>query len=464
MYPELEGSDFIVSRDAEVMCKAVDRVLSGKINRLIITVPPGYKKTMLFVIMFVARGLAKNPAARFIHTSYSDKLVNENSSKIRECLSCPTYRQEWNVKLRVDTNTKGLWRTKQGGGLLASPAGGTITGFRAGTLQPGFTGALIIDDPLKPDDMFSKVERDKINQRWHTTFKSRLADEQVPVIVVMQRLHIEDFAGYLLTGGAKEEWHHLYLPVMIDNKSEYPDEFTHGIELSHKLEDGPLWERKHDVAEIEKLKVDQYTYHSQYMQRPIPGGGKIFKEEHFYEYGELPDLLWRAIWVDTAQKTSERNDYTVFQHWGASYDGRAFLIDQARGRYEADELLKTAITFWGKCKKLNGPKYGDLRAMKVEDKSSGTGLIQQLKKRGRFPVEAIPRERDKYTRAMNVVPCFNSGMVMIPGRAPFILDWKLEMLSFDGLGNSHDDQVDPTIDAVEEICVKGGGLSMTDVL
>lgn len=464
LYPELEGVDFIPAADAEVMCRAIDKVVSGKITRLIINVPPGYRKTMLFVIMLVARGLAISKRARFIHTSYSDKLVNDNSTKIREALACPTYKEEWNVKLRADVNTKGLWRTRAGGGLLASPSGGAITGFRAGTLEPGFTGALIIDDPLKPDDMFSKVERDKINDRWHTTFKSRLADEKVPVILIAQRLHLEDLSGYLLKGGSGEEWHHLMLPLVINNADEYPVEFTHGIPLNHKLPDGPLWERKHGLKEIEVLKLHPYTFQSQYMQRPIAGGGNLFKEEHFLSYTDIPDLMWRGIWADTAQKTQERHDYTVLQHWGRGFDGKAYLLDQCRGKYEADELLATAVTFWKKCGLMNGPKYGMLRSVDIEDKSSGTGLIQQLKRRA-VPVRGIERGReDKYTRAMNVIPSFNAGLVMIPKEAHFLVDWKTEMLSFDGLGNSHDDQVDPTIDAVNEICVKGGGLTMQDVV
>lgn len=463
LYPEVEGSEFLDAADARVMCKVIDRVFEGKINRLVVTLPPGYRKTVLFVIMLIARGLAINPAAKFIHTSYSDKLVNENSTKIRDVLSAPSYRQNWNRKLREDVKSKGLWRTKEGGGLLASPAGGTITGFRAGTLDKGFTGALVIDDPLKPDDAFSKVERDAINQRWHTTFKSRLADEKVPVIVVMQRLHQEDFAGYLLAGGAGCEWHHLMLPVLIEENEEYPDEFTHGIPLDHKLPPGPLWSRKHDLKQIESLKKDTYTYNAQYKQRPTAAGGALFHEEHFHEYGELPDLRHRAIWVDSAQKTQERNDYTVFLHAGLGYDGCAYLIDLVRGKFEAPELLTTAQAVWDKALAMNGPKYGVLRSMRIEDKSSGTGLIQQLKRK-RIPVTAIQRTRDKYSRAMDVVPVFNVGSVLVPKNAPWVLNWKIEMIAFDGKGNAHDDQVDATIDAALELVVLKGALRMTDVV
>lgn len=458
IYPEIEGAEFEVGPHIAVICKTLDRVISGEIKRLIINIPPGYLKTVLGVWMFIARGLAINPAAKFIHASYSDALVQENSARVRDILACEAYSTKWQRDLREDTSGKGRWLTEMGGGLLARSSGGQITGFRAGTLQPGFTGAMVLDDPLKPDDALSETARKKINNRWHTTFKSRLGDENAPVIVIMQRLHDDDFSGYLLRGGAGCKWHHLMLPVDIDNSQAYPDQFSHGVPIPHGLPDGPLWPRKHSAEKIRELKYDEYTYAAQYAQRPMIGGGAIFKEDHFRSYMDLPQLKYRKIWADTAQKDKERADYTVFQCWGAGANGKAYLLDQIRARMEAPELLKTAQAFWDKHKTATRPANGTLRAMAIEDKSSGTGLIQQLR-RTAIPVQEIPRNKgqDKYSRALDVVPFFNSGMVEIPNDAPWLLDWKMEMLAFDGRGGGHDDQVDPTMDAVAEICSGSGG-------
>jgi hypothetical protein len=71
-----------------------------------------------------------------------------------------------------------------------------------------------------------------------------LAHEDVPIIVVMQRIHPEDFSGHLLEGNSGETWHHLLLPVEIDNGEKYPDEFAFGIPIDHGLKDGPLWPEK----------------------------------------------------------------------------------------------------------------------------------------------------------------------------------------------------------------------------
>jgi predicted phage terminase large subunit-like protein len=104
---------------------------------------------------------------------------------------------------------------------------------------------------------------------------------------------------------------------------------------------------------------------------------------------------------------------------------------------------------------------GTLRAFAVEDKVSGTGLIQTLKRDG-IPVEAIQRAKDKVTRAHDVVASFASGLVLHPraSEAPWVPAWRAELLSFPQ--GAYDDQCDPTFDAVAEMV--GGGASILDVL
>lgn len=453
-FQEAQGQAFSIGGHHRVMCRALDRVYAGEIKRLIINVPPGYSKTELAVVNFMARGFAINHGARFIHASYAQALALDNSAKARDVIALEGYQALWPVALRADTSAKGLWRTTAGGHVRAAASGEPITGFRAGRmLEEGepwrFTGALIIDDPQKPDDVSSDTTRKFINNRWQNTFKSRLADESVPVIVIMQRLHVDDFVAHLLeTSG--EEWHVLKLPVWIDD--ECAQVHPKAVMIPHDLSSGPLWEKKHDAAQIGILRLHAQEFASQYMQDPVVSGGNLFKAEWLNEYDDLPRLKWRAIYVDTAQKTKERNDYSVFEHWGAGYDGRAYLIDLARGRFEAPELEATALAFWAKAKGLSAADYGHLRNMVVEDKVSGTGLIQTLSRKA-IPVTALQREKDKYTRALDAVPSVAAGLVSVPKSAPWRPVFDAEYASFpDG---THDDQIDPFIDAVVEMC--GGG-------
>lgn len=442
--------EFITGPHHEVMASTLDRVLRGEINRLIITLPPGYTKTEMAVINFIAKGFQVNPGARFIHASFGDQRALENSQLIKDAVELPSFQEllpeDQRFKIATDSKAKDRWKTTAGGGMLAKAAGGPITGFRAGYMdKTKFTGALVIDDPLKPDDAFSPAKRDAVNRRATNTFRSRLAHEEVPIVVIMQRLHGQDFVGHLLTGGTGDYWHHLDLPVWIEPGTEYPKEWTHGIPVPHNLPAGPLWPEKHDEAQIEVLKADSYTYASQYQQRPVSVEGALFDMEGFREWAELPPISWFCMYADTAQKTGERNDFSVLQLWGKAATG-IYLIDQIRGKWEAPELEANSLAFWHKYRRMGL----NVRGMKVEDKSSGTGLIQGLRRKG-IPVLPVERNRDKYTRGLDAAPWITTGMVHLPKHAPFLPTLRMELQTFDGLGTGHDDQVDPLMDAIADM-------------
>jgi len=449
-FPAREGMDLIEGPHHRIIGQTLDKVLAGEISRLIITLPPGYTKTEMAVVNFIAKGFSINPAARFIHATFSDDLARENSDKIKGLIQLEEFQAMWPIGIDASTSAKDRWKTTSNGGIIAKASGGPITGFRAGYMDKvNFTGALIVDDPLKPDDAFSPTKRKTVNQRATNTFRSRLAHDGVPIIVIMQRLHGDDFAGHLLTGGTGEKWHHLDLPVWIEQGADYPPEWTHGTPVEHDLPTGPLWPEKHSAAEVEILKADAYTFASQYMQRPASIEGSLFDMSGFQWWTELPPIDHYQMFADTAQKTGERNDYSVIQLWGKGKSGGAYLVDQVRGKWESPELETTAKAFWTK----HHAKH--VRGLKVEDKVSGTGLIQSLQRQG-IPVEGIQRNRDKYTRGLDAAPWIATGMVHLPKDAEFTPALRLELQTFDGLGTGFDDQVDPLMDAIADML---GGFS-----
>lgn len=459
-YEALEGSPFNWGRHHPVICETLDRVLSGEITRLIINIPPRYSKTDLATIMLSARAMAKNPRSKMMHLSYSDALVRANSVRIKAVMQSEAYQGVHGINLKADNQSK--WVTEQGGEFYAVSTRGQVTGMGAGREAEGFQGAIIIDDPIKPEDANHK-ELKAVNARYHNTIKSRaFPPAETPIIIIMQRVHYEDLSGHLLMGGSGEKWHHLCLPIEIDAKQAYPDVWTHGIPIEHNLEPGPLWERIHNQDQIDILKHVADVYAAQYAQRPNQSTGGIFQPEHFHAYSEIGNLEYRIITADTAQKDGEENDYTVMQCWGKRRsDAKAILLDQDRGHIKATDLRQRARTFWAKHKAQDSVAMGTLRSMDIEDKVSGTQLIQDLVKDG-IPVIAIPREKDKVMRANDVVASFGVGLVEHPPehKAPWVKDWKAEMLSFPhGL---HDDQCDPTFDAVAKIV--GTGTSILDNL
>ena len=266
------GSKMIVGAHHKVMFKFISDIIDGKIKRGIINIPPGYTKTEIASISLMAAGIARNHRAKFLHLSYSDGLALDNSAKARLIVKSKEFQDMWPMKPQDDADGKGTWWNEFGGGVRATSTMGQVTGFRAGTAEhtaDNFTGALIIDDPVKPLDAYSEVKREGVNNNYNETIASRVMIEDVPIIVIMQRIHWNDLSGYLLRGGSGEKWHHLNLLVEIDNSQAYPSKYTHGIPYDHGLPDGWLWEFKHSEKDRQSLESHRRKHRAQNMQDPI---------------------------------------------------------------------------------------------------------------------------------------------------------------------------------------------------
>jgi predicted phage terminase large subunit-like protein len=429
MFKARKGAELKPNRHQDLICSALEKVVLGKTKRLIINVPPRSGKTELAVINFIAWSMGNFPDAEFIHASYSKRLATNNTFNARAIIQHEAHAQIFGPpRIRHDSNAKDEFRTEEGGVVYATGNEGTITGYGAGKMRAMFGGAIIIDDPHKAGEGNSDTMRANVIDWFSTTMESRKNSPDTPIIVIMQRLHEDDLSGFLLKGGNGESWDHLCIPAVNDaGESFWPEQF-------------PI----DDLKRLEATNV--YRYAGQYQQRPAPQGGGIFKDEWWRYYKALPLLKHRTIYADTAQKTKEANDYSVFQCWGQTMDGQAVLIDQIRGKWEAPDLMTQARAFWLKHKAIESPAI--LRAMKVEDKASGTGLIQTLKREG-VPIIAIQRSIDKVTRAMDVAPMIQSGNVMLPEDAPWLSDYLAEASVFPN--GTHDDQLDPTMDAIADM-------------
>lgn len=462
---------FKINWHHKIISDTLQGVISGKIKNVIINVPPGSSKTELAVINFITRGLAINPRARFLHLSGSDSLASLNSATAREIIKSDEYQTFWPLQIAEDADSKKRWNVlvdgKAAGGVYATALGGQVTGFRAGHMAPGFQGAILIDDPIKPEDAFSRSKLDNANRKLLTTVKSRKANPETPIVIIMQRIAENDPSGFVLRGNLDGDWTHVKIPAVIDEaylKALRP-EYREMIEPSETVNGRfSYWPYKEPLTQLLSMEVgggtdqtgariSRHVFSSQYNQDPVALGGNIIKGEHFERYKVLPKIKWRKIYADTAQKTKERNDFSVFEEWGLGSDGKMYLLDLIRGKWEAPELQKRAIAFWNKAKDRDLEKFGSLRKMMVEDKSSGTGLVQTLKTAPyNIPIEPIERVTDKLTRVMDVLPYLETKLVSVPEDAAYTNDFIGECEAFTA-DDSHDfdDQVDPMVDAVNDM-------------
>jgi predicted phage terminase large subunit-like protein len=467
---------FKVNWHHALIADKIEGVINGSIKNLVVTVPPGSSKTETAVINFIARGLALNPRCRFLHLSGSDALASLNSATARDIVRSDEYQKLWPLKIAEDADSKKRWNVEIdgqiAGGVYATALGGQIVGFRAGHMAPGFQGAIVIDDPLKPEDAFSKKKVDDANRKLLTTVKSRKANPETPMVIIMQRIAENDPVGFIQKGNLDLDFDFVVIPALITKEyvNALAPRYQALIEPSEADDKGRMsyWPYKEPLTQLLKMesgggsdqtgaKISRHVFNSQYNQAPIALGGNIIKSHYFIRYKELPTIKYRHVFADTAQKTKEANDYSVFEEWGMGDDNKIYLLDMLRGKWEAPDLQKNAIAFWAKCKGRETQKYGSIRKLKVEDKSSGTGLVQTLKVYPyNIPVEAIERDKDKLTRVMDGLPYLECGQVCIPEDARFTSDFVAECESFSpDMSHEFDDQIDPMLDAIVDMLSTG---------
>lgn len=413
-FKQRTGGKMIIAPHHLAIQRALDRVINGEITRLVINVPPGYTKTELATINMMGRGLALNKRARFMHLSYSHNLALLNSSTARGMIKSKLYQAMWPMELRDDADSKAMWWNEHGGGVYASSAAGQVTGFRAGHMEPGWQGALIIDDPVKPDDAYSDIVRNGVNNRFNETIKSRLAIETTPMIVIMQRIHYHDLSGYLLRGGSGEKWHHLNLPVIIDSSRSYEETYpenTHAIPIDHGLPDGWLWPFKHNESHRVSLFSHRRTAEAQYMQNPkrFNAEGALWNEEMISAAHAMritQELTRTVVAIDPQATNSEESDESgiaVASVYGSG-DERKYSLD-------ADYSGKYSPNGWA-TKAIDAYKQHEADAIVIETNQGGDMAEDTLRNAGfTGRVIRVHASKGKYARAEPISALYAQGRV-----------------------------------------------------
>jgi len=427
MFKERMGTSFIMDRHHKVICRFLAQVAAGDISRGIINIPPGYSKTELATISFIAYGIAINARARFLHLSYSHALALQNSNMARTTIKTEYYQSHFPRQIKDDTNAKEIWWTTANGGVRATSSMGQVTGFRGGHMDHSpvnFTGGIIIDDPVKPEDAYSEVMREGVNNNYNETISSRVAVESVPIIVIMQRIHWNDLSGYLLRGGSGEKWHHLNLPVIIDSSKPYPSEYTHGIPYEHGLDDGWLWPFKHNDEHMDALSSHKRKWRAQYLQDPIK------RDEEFSLWKEAMISTARAIKFDGATRTLVSIDPAVSNTESSDEHGIVAVCSYGKDQYgvlrdwsRKGTPLEWANTAIKLCEDVNAD------AIVIEKNQGGDMVETTLRNAGyKGRVIMVTARKGKAVRAEPIAALYEQGQVSHQGNLAILED---ELLDFD---------------------------------
>ncbi|MCH7936559.1 MAG: phage terminase large subunit [Proteobacteria bacterium] len=401
----------------------LEQCMQGKIRRLIITLPPRNLKSICASVAFPAWVLGLDPARRIIVVSYSEDLAKKHSRDSRAVMEDSWYRAlfPW-TRLDPRKNTELEFVTTRRGFRLATSVGGTLTG-RGGNI-------IIIDDPLKPTDAMSEAKREAVKQWYNGTLYSRLDSKADDVIIlVMQRLHVDDLVGHVLE---QEPWVHLNLAAIAESSQRIQT----GPETFIDRRAGDILHPEHESREtLDDIKsvLGTYAYSAQYLQSPVPAGGTMIKWSWFRFYDEVPPLGENDRIIqswDTASKAGELHDYSVCTTW-QEYGGGYYLNHVFRERLEYPDLKRQVIA--------QAERF-EADVVLIEDKGSGINLIQDLNDDGLIrPIPMTP-EGDKVIRMSAQSAKIEAGYVYLPKDAPWLQDFQTEILQFPH--GRHDDQVD----------------------
>jgi predicted phage terminase large subunit-like protein len=415
----------------DVIAAAFEECRRGVETRLIVNLPPRNLKSHCASIAFPAWYLGHNPSGRIMCVSYGQDLADKFARECRNVMASFWYKQIFPTRLSAQKHSVEEFLTQQEGYRLATSVGGPLTGKGADTI--------ILDDPLKPEEALSDARRNAVNEWYKNTLYSRLNDKQKGcIIIIMQRLHEDDLVGHLIE---QERFRVLSLPAIAESDEEYKIQTIFGKQRFARRAGEVLHAAREprEVLDAIRQRIGEYNFAGQYQQSPAPVGGGLIRADWFKSYAddERPERFDQILqsW-DTANKLTELSDYSVCTTWGIK-GRRIYLLEVLRKRMEYPDL-KRAVH-------LQARAYRPTVIL-IEDKASGTQLIQELIADGLRAVTRYKPEHDKVMRLNAQTATIENGFVLLPREAPWLADYLHEITTFPNA--KYDDQADSTSQAL----------------
>lgn len=414
----------------DVICEHLEAVTRGEIRNLIINIPPRHMKSLLCCVFWQTWTWIDWPESRWLFSSYAESLSKRDSIKCRRIIESDLYQRLFNPEwsLSHDQNEKMRFENDKTGYRLATSVGG------AGTGEGG--DFIVCDDPHKATQVHSPTRRESVIEWWREEMSSRGNDPKtVRKVIVMQRLHEKDLAGDLLVDG---DWMHLMLPAKYEPKRTIS---TPLFKDPRKEEGELLWPDRMPLIELDKMakEMGSMAAQGQLQQNPVPDSGGLFKRQWWKFYTQAPPRNGKRViqFWDCAQKTGISNDYSVCATWMNTGTG-FYLLDLWRNKVEAPQLEIAVQTNYNKWQP---------DTVVIEDKSSGSSLIQAMRQKTTLPIIPYNPKYEKEVRAISATPTVESGNCYLPNDAPWVEDYIQEHERFPLA--EHDDQVDTTSMMVE---------------
>lgn len=333
------------------MCKHLEAVTEGRIQFLLMTVPPGMMKSLLMVFWTAWEwGPVARSDTQVLATSYSQLNVLRDNLKLRRLIESDKFQTLWPLKLRGDQNAKGKFENIGNGFSEARPFS-SMTGGRGDRVK--------VDDPHSTETAESDTERQTAVRIFREGISDRLNDVTTSaIVIIMQRLHTQDVAGVALE--LDIGFIHLNLPMEFESERLGRDGKMVGgacrtyidgelfFEDPRTIEGELLFPERFPRDEVERLKKSKgaYAYAGQYQQRPTPRDGGLFKREWFT--GKfIPQAAIGTVWVrhwDLAATKKTTAARTAGVKLGRQPDG-TFVVGHVAITQDEGHAVRQLISF-----------------------------------------------------------------------------------------------------------------------
>lgn len=418
-YREIGGDGSLMwNFHIDAMIHRLAQVQDGRCQRQIITLPPRHLKSVVMTA-WVAWMMGNNPGLRFICASYGQDLADKHARDCIRLMQAPWFRRAFPA-LKLVRKAVSDFETTRGGYRLSTSVGGVLTGRGA--------HYIVIDDPMKADDHLNENVRKSVIDWFDSSLRWRLESQDLgSIILVMQRLHEGDLAGFLLERGG---WDELRLPAIAPE-----DELIEvGVNRFYQRREGhALHLARQSVEVLEKLKAENpYVFAAQFNQNPVPIDGNWVKSAWFGVFQEPPLTGLTILSLDTASTEGLTSDYSV-GIVARYYQKRFYILDVRRARLGFRALQSLVIDL---CRQHRVDR------LLIENAASGLQLIDMLRpppKDVPFPIACKPdgpKEVRFYAQASRI----QAGEVLLPEAAPWLAEFVSEIVAFPG--SRFDDQAD----------------------
>jgi predicted phage terminase large subunit-like protein len=424
---------FLHNWHLEAISSALDECRLRKTKRLIVNEPPRSLKSHTASSAFPAFILGHDPTAQIICASYGQDLANKLALDCRRLMLSPWYHSIFpDARLSSERQAIQELTTTRGGSRLSTSVGGVLTGRGA--------DYIIIDDPLKPEEALSESQRKAVNSWYDHTLYSRLNNKNTGcIILIMQRLHEDDLVGHVL---GTENWKIVRFPAIAEADEIHGMQTPYGYKRYERKAGEALHPERESLELLKRIREVQgeFNFSGQYQQAPAPLGGGMVKAEWFRPYSEkdLPSKFEMVLqsW-DTANKPTELSDYSACTTWGIR-EKHLYLLNVHRKRLGYPDL-KRAV-------RDQAEAFGP-QTILVEDKASGTQLIQELVSEGMHAIQRYEPTMDKIMRMYSVTSTIENGFAHLPERAAWLGEFLHELTTFPK--GKYDDQADSTSQALD---------------